>query len=1046
MSKYFHFLITLILCCPATQARQIIANKGNAPTFLVAPSTAGPNTRQYVFTRFSGTNGLAANMVSNIVQDRKGYMWLSTPNGLQRYDGNKFITFKHQHNNPNTLPEDDVGRVYIDKHNVLWVLTADNRIGTFDTDNFTYHAVTFNWKGEPPTVFVPKTMLETKDGQLYLFTQWHDIYVFNPRSNSFDVSENTFCKPATWRRQDIWYDSLTNRSYVACDSGLVMYDPATKHMNYRGHNPDKDRIIDAFVNQHAVFIPHMDRRGRFFLATWELKDGGPRLHYYDPATGRRRVHIVSDELFKGGYHEISGIMEQRNGRIWIHGLPFIAEYTDNEHALQGIRNEYKDEQSIKFDVAFSMYEDHAQNLWVCTSNGVYLFNPDAQLFNAYHLLRPDGAGVVDGPTKTILEIDSNKLWVGCWGVGLYAYDKNFRPINLPPSLKPYQENFVIWCMQQHPATRKVWIGMQDGGMLIYDPVKEKTEFLHFNAFRDRTIRQMVVDKKGNLWFGTQGGYVVKWTYKPGQTYEEGFTEIMHTGRVLKLLIDRKGYVWVGTMGEGLLKIDPDSYKILEQYRAKGPKNRRLWNDSPGDFVQTDDSTLVLANNGVTLVNMNTGNTSFISTDDGLPASNVICLQQDKQGIIWMGMAGGICRMNIQKKIFTVYDRRDGLPADYFDVDDAHRLNDGRMLFTSAHSFVVFDPETMIRGDKPPDVVITDIKLDNMSLPLDSVTRLPVISLQYDKSSIAIEFGGFNYIRQHKIDYYYQLAGVDKDWIRADDRRQALYTHLGSGSYVFRVKSENAYGMSSQTITTLKIRVMPPFWRTWWFYGLLLLLVIVVLYWIDRERMKRIRDMQSMRTQIAGNLHEEINTTLNNINMLSEMAKIKADKDLNRSKEYIDQISEKSHSMIIAMDDMLWSIDPQNDSMQKTLLRMLEYVDALVNRHGANIDILVDEQVRSLELNMKSRHEMLLIFKEVLRNLVQASTGSHILVNIDQVKSKLSLKIQDDGVYGGESDIFTAGVLNMLEKRTQSLRAEIDIHADKNGASVVLLVPTSPSTF
>lgn len=234
--------------------------------------------------------------------------------------------------------------------------------------------------------------------------------------------------------------------------------------------------------------------------------------------------------------------------------------------------------------------------------------------------------------------------------------------------------------------------------------------------------------------------------------------------------------------------------------------------------------------------------------------------------------------------------------------------------------------------------------------------------------------------------------------------------------------------------------MPPFWRTWWFYGLLLLLVIVVLYWIDRERMKRIRGMQSMRTQIAGNLHEEINTTLHNINMLSEMAKIKADKDLNRSKEYIDQISDKSHNMIIAMDDMLWSIDPQNDSMEKTLLRMLEYVDALVNRHGANIDILVDEQVRSLELDMRSRHEMLLIFKEVLRNMVQESTGTHILVNIDQVKSKLSLKMQDNGVYKTEADIFTPGSLTILEKRTQALQAEIDIHADKSGASVILQVP------
>lgn len=1040
MSKYFHFLIALLLCCQAVQSRQVIT-KGNGPTFLVAPSTAAPNTRQYVFSRFSTFNGLSANFISNMVQDRKGYMWMSTPNGLQRYDGNKFITFRHQHGNPNTLPEDNVGWVFIDKKEVLWVLTADNKIGTFDTDKFRYHEVTLQWKVEKPTVFVPKVLIETKEGQLFLFTLRHDVYQYHPESNSFTASAaGMFQKPDTWKRNAIYYDSLTGRSWTGCDSGLVMYDPVTKNLNYRGHNPDKNKIIDALAGYINVFIPHVDKRGRFFMATWQLKDGGPRLHCYDPATGKDRIHNVSAEIFAGGYHEIAGIMEQRNGRVWIHGLPFIAEYTDGERPLQGIRNEYKDEQSIKFDVAFSMYEDRAQNLWISTSNGMYLFNPDAQLFNAYNLLRPDGSGVVDGPTKAILELDSNKIWVGCWGVGMYAYDKNLKPVNLPPSLKPYQENFVIWSMQQHPATRNVWIGLQDGGMLIYDPAAEKTTPYHFDIFNGRTIRQMIVDKKGDLWFGTQGGAIIKWTYKPGRPVEEGFTLVTKKALVLKLLVDNQGYIWAGTMGTGLLKIDPNTNKILQEYRANGPKGKKLWNDMPGDMVQLNDSIMVLACYGVSVLNMKTGNISFISTDEGLPSNNVICVQKDKQGILWFGMISGLCRMNMQKKIFTYYDRRDGLPADYFEADDAHALSDGRLLFTSAHNFVVFDPEKMVKTERPADVVITDIKLDNNSLPLDSVNTLSAIYLPYDKSSISIEFGGFNYTRLHKVDYYYQLEGVDKDWIRADDRRQALYTHLSPAHYTFRVKSENADGMSSQSITTIKIRVMPPFWRTWWFYGLLLLLVIVVLYWIDRERMKRIRGMQSMRTQIAGNLHEEINTTLHNINMLSEMAKIKADKDLNRSKEYIDQISDKSHNMIIAMDDMLWSIDPQNDSMEKTLLRMLEYVDALVNRHGANIDILVDEQVRSLELDMRSRHEMLLIFKEVLRNMVQESTGTHILVNIDQVKSKLSLKMQDNGVYKTEADIFTPGSLTILEKRTQALQAEIDIHADKSGASVILQVP------
>lgn len=1039
MSKYVYFLAVLLLWSNAALSRQVIGKNKNQ--FLVVPAKANPDARQYVFSRFNTFNGLATNLMNNLVQDQKGYMWLATPNGLQRYDGNKFTTYKHQHSNPLTPPDDNVGWVYMDRQNRLWVFTADNRLGIFDTDRFTYHAVNIKWKTELPSVYVGKAMVETNEGKLLLMMGWHEVYEYLPDSNSFVSTEKILYKPATWRRQAFYYDSTTGRSWIGCDSGLVMYDPVTKHINYRGHNPDGNKVIEGMSDAVNVLLSSIDEKGYSMVATWDTKrDGGPRLHSYNAKTGQKIRHDIVGELYGGGYSEITGILRQRNGRIWIHGMTFIAEYIGGKYALQGLRNEHINEHSLSFDVAYYMYEDRAQNIWVSTTNGLFLFNPDAQLFNAYNMLRPDGTGPVDGPSKSVLEVDSNQIWVGGWGIGLFAYDRNFRPIHLPASLQHVKAPYGIWCMQRQRTTGQVWMGGQDGFTIIYDPATGQATEYYFDAFKHRTIRQMAQDKQGNLWFGTQGGRVVKWTHHPGGHLNDGFTEVTRTGLVQKVFIDSEGYVWIGTLGKGLLKIDPVTEKIIEQYGSKGPKGKRLWNDSPSDIVQLNDSTLVIASHGLSLLNTRTGNVRFISTDEGLPANNVMCLAKDKRGILWLGMISGICRVNLEKMTFTYYDRRDGMPADYFEIDDAHHLSDGRLLFTSAHNFLVFDPEKMIKPGPPPNAVIKDIRLANVSLPMDSVSKLFAIQLQHDKSSITIEFGGFSYTRQDKVDYYYQLVGVDKDWVHADDRRQAIYNYLRPGNYIFKVKSKNADGVESTNVTSLRISVKPPFWRTGWFYGSLVLLAIGILYWIDRERMRRIRELQAMRTQIATNLHSDINTTLNNINMLSEMARIKADKDLTRSKEYIEQISEKSHNMIIAMDDMLWSIDPQNDSMEKTLLRMLEYVDALINRQGANIDILVDEHIRSLQLDMKARHEMLLIFKEVLRNMAQESKGNHILINIDLIKSKLSLKIQDDGSYANEGDLFSAQALQVMGQRTGAIHAELDIQADRNGASVILLVP------
>jgi signal transduction histidine kinase len=239
---------------------------------------------------------------------------------------------------------------------------------------------------------------------------------------------------------------------------------------------------------------------------------------------------------------------------------------------------------------------------------------------------------------------------------------------------------------------------------------------------------------------------------------------------------------------------------------------------------------------------------------------------------------------------------------------------------------------------------------------------------------------------------------------------------------------------------LAITISPPFWRTWWFYGFIILLIIAVLYWIDRERVKRLLGLQAVRTQIAGNLHEEINTTLNNINLLSEMAKIKADKDIDRSKEYIAQISEKSHNMIIAMDDILWSIHPENDNMEKTLLRMTEFTDALKNRKQVNFETAVDEKIKSLQLDMKSRHEFFLIFKDALRSMAGYSNGTRILINIDLLRPKLSMKIQDNGSYDDPASVFSDNCMLNMIKRAEQINAVLDIQTDRKGVSVILLLP------
>jgi hypothetical protein len=338
---------------------------------------------------------------------------------------------------------------------------------------------------------------------------------------------------------------------------------------------------------------------------------------------------------------------------------------------------------------------------------------------------------------------------------------------------------------------------------------------------------------------------------------------------------------------------------------------------------------------------------------------------------------------------------------------------------------------------PPRPYITSFKLDDEFLSMDSLFKEKRIVLKYDNTSIAIGFSALSYLQQRKVHYYYMMEGLDKDWIHSDRPMEAIYNSLPSGDYVFKVRSENADGMISEEIASIPVIVRPPFWKTWWFLGLVGLLFILILFLIDKERVKRRESLVNMRRQIRANLKEEVSTTLNNINLLSEIAKIKADKNMVQAKEFIDQISEKSRYMDEVLEDTLWSIDPANDSMKKFILRIRELTEALKSLHGMEIDLIVDNKVQSMELDMKLRYELLFFYKEAMSFIVQNIYCGRLFVNINKTKSRLYIEILSE--CGSKDESFETNFQNAVSKRVNALPASLDVLLDGKSFSAVLYV-------
>lgn len=1008
---------------------------------LLAVAAPAQQARQYSFTHYSATMGLVSNQVNTVVQDKTGYIWIGTTDGLQRFDGFRYKTFRHIRNDSTSLPTNPVMQLLIDKKQRLWVLFANGKVGIFDPSNFTYHDVPVKMD-DPRWVYAHKKLYCDESGRLLLiFVSWGLVTFDEPRQE-FGSAYNFIRIPDGLRPVDLAQQSGNGKYWVAFqDTGMAVYNMHTGHLNIAGHNPDNEPAVEKLKNLRTPGSLFRDNRQRIWFISWG--PGTPNLHCYDPVTNDfvlKDVNFIPDVKT---YYEIYGFCQQRDSSIWVYGIKVLAKYQEKEKKFQFVYDGYLNERSIYYDAVSCLTEDREKNIWVgVKNNGLYRFNPTEEFFtNVNHLNRNTGL-IGNGDLMSFAYTGNGNLLTGTWGDGIYMYDKDFNLV--PANIKGFDNNGgpSVWHMFPGRDKNIIWMGAQPG-IYKYNQATRSVQLFNPAVLQNKTVRQLVEDRQGHLWLGVQNTGLYKWDPALGKVnFEAGlsrFDKGLGKPQVNKLLLDSSGILWVATSADGLYAINTANDSILVHIGKNEKDGLQIAEDGVSSLTEYNDSLLVITT--ATTVNVydrkhrtmrSVGTADMIS---GFIAS----VETDKLGYVWIATTNGLYRVNVHKRIFVRYSRSDGIDNENFILNASARLPDGRLVFGASNQFIVFDPAAMQMPEGPQHVTITDFRVNNKSLSIDSLFQQKKIILGPNNNSLAIEFSSLNFTTLSLIKF--KLEGLDKDWRVSDNTNQAIYSYLPAGNYTFLLSVMDAEGVPGKTITRVMITVRPPFWKTWWFFSLVALLAILLLFWYDRERMRRKEVIQKMRTDIADNLHEKVSTALNNINILSEMARLKADREIQKSKEYIEQIHTKSHNMIIAMDDMLWSINHENDSMEKTVARMKEYLDALKNRQEVNIDIVVDKKVETLSLNMKLRYEAFLTFKEGIKNLI--STGAqNCKVYVGYEKSKLIFTTQFDNARLNMQELNNLLHRQDLERRLESMNAKINIQVHKTNSVITLQIPVS----
>jgi ligand-binding sensor domain-containing protein/putative methionine-R-sulfoxide reductase with GAF domain len=783
---------------------------------------------KYIFRHIDQADGLLHNDVFSISQDSKGYIWILTANGLQRYDGTRFINYPHIVND-GTI---ELADLYSDnKKNELWVSKgkvlesldlSNNRFRKYDAQQvlkdpaFTFDTYTDEYNN--------RYLLGEKG--LFALTAGDKI-----GSSSLNI------RPLGLRKSGLFVrDSLRNQTWVCSERGLLLFDESSKKIFSSTYNPNHHPLLstspDRHINPRLIMV---DSRSNVWISTW-----GSLFYRFNQLTGKFSFYNLSSIKDPHNYTKksditllINTIFEDNHGNLW-----FTTEnaglllYNNETDSFEEIIVDDKNAQSIDYNFkVYSIMQDKEDNIWLGTDKGISMFNPYKQYFtvikpaeNTPTLLKREILGFIQTAAGNVL--------VGTWAGGIAVYDDQwrFKKNILFPS--PAQYNMVFSFIQQEDGD--IWAGCQHGYIHIYNPVTESLKTINPPAFAGATIRCMVKDAKGNVWFGLHNGKIAQWNKEENKFYAfKGSSG----SPVLQILIDKAQHFWVST-AIGFKEFDPAQMNYSQVFMPD-KNNPHAISEMISQCIEAyDDTTLLIGtkHGGLNFFNTLSKKFSQESSHDELLSGSINAIKKDAEGDIWFTTDYNLYTFNPGNKKLVRYNLEPGIINASF-YTGFYTLKDGSWLTASATEIIRFQPKASIQNSTNEKVEVAGFKIFDTPVFIDSfLYRNKPIELTYKQNFFTVEFGVLNFYNLHQPKYFYKLSDVNKDWVSAGTKNFAGYTNLAPGKYVFSVKTEN--GMQVSPATSFTIIISPPFWQAWWFRSIIiasiLLLILLLVKWRERN--------------------------------------------------------------------------------------------------------------------------------------------------------------------------------------------------------------------
>ena len=782
--------------------------------------------------------GLSQNWIYAIHQDKYGYMWFGTWEGLNKYDGYNYTIYNVQ----DGLSDHTIHCILEDEDGFLWLGTTRG-LNKFDRtkQQFTQY---LNLPGDTSNLYYNRihSLIQAKDGKIWLGTG-SGLYEFDKKTETFTpyfTSDQEYYSPRSNFIIHVLEDDK-GMIWISTTYGLIKFNPRTKRSARYYHIPGDNTSI-SHNNVRYVF---QERSGNFWIGT---RKG---LNYFD-TTNQTIRQFFSRNNDPGSLSDdwIRVIFEDKAGKIWI-GTENggLNRYDKTEDRFTWYQNILNDKSSISNNRVYSIYEDITGNLWIGTYNGVNKINKYSNYFEHCERTSNDDRSLNDNIIWTFAEDDQDNLWIGT-NSGINIKNKSsgkyeflsHEPRN-PQSLAGNDVRTICYA-PQHSC---FWIGYWGAGMDRFD-IKTR-RFTHYRtdlyktSFNDDYVNDIIVDNHNLLWIATGRGVNL---LDPSTGKIKSFrhsdinTNTISHDVAICLFEDSQDNIWIGT-NQGLNKYIVDENKFIRYIHD--PENpNSLSNNTIFCINEDKKGNILIGTSGGGLNCLNPGSTNFTvyNTSNGLPNNIVYGILESGDGNIWISTNMGISKLYIETGRVVSYDVKDGIQSSEFNLGAYYKGNDGRFYFGGMNGFNVFDPAQITYNTHAPTTVISFFRKYNETLPAE-YNDGDTIHLSYDENFFSIEISSLDYTNPAKNRYRYKLENVDKDWIYADaNNRVAEYKKVQPGTYRFEATGSNNDGVWGDKIITLLVSIKPAWWKTKWFRILLVFIIILLLVLLVYWRIQRIK--------------------------------------------------------------------------------------------------------------------------------------------------------------------------------------------------------------